>query len=101
MGSGVLTVFLPYLGCLDSWRRGEDKVGKTELDQQHSVNTVSEGHFSAPRREASCTRVTGAGQLGPLAFPVTGAAPASHSPAAAGPFPESLKRREAGARTYH
>lgn len=36
----------------------------------------------------------GAGRLGPLAFPVTGAALASPSPVAAGPFPESLKQRE-------
>lgn len=32
--------------------------------------------------------------MGPLAFPVTEVAPASPSPAAAGPFPESLKQRE-------
>ena len=55
-------------------------------------NTVG----GTPRRAGrgtSCTLVKGAGRPGPLAFPVTGAARASPSPAAAGPFPESLKRR--------
>lgn len=73
---------------------GEDEVGKTEPDLEPSAETHLERGFSALQREASCTRAKGAGRLGPLAFPVTGSAPASPSPAAAGPFPESLKRRE-------
>lgn len=73
---------------------GKDEVGKTEPDLKPSANAHLEGGFSAQETEASCTRAKGAGRLGPLAFPVTGSAPASPSPAAAGPFPESLKRRE-------
>lgn len=75
-------------------RGGEDEVGKTEPELQPSATTNLEGVFSAQEKEASCTRAQGAGRLGPLAFPVTGSAPASPSPSAAGPFPESLKRRE-------
>lgn len=77
-----------------SGARGEDELGKAEPDLEPSAETHLEGGFGAPESEASCTRAKGAGRLGPLAFPVTGSAPASPSPAAAGPFPESLKRRE-------
>ena len=72
---------------------GKDEVGKTELGRQQSAETHPERRSSARRGRKAAPRERG-GPARALAFPVTGAALAAPSPAAAGPFPESLKRRE-------
>ncbi|XP_027630004.1 uncharacterized protein LOC114008904 [Tupaia chinensis] len=90
----LLSRLLRQLLTVTSSRRGEDEVRTSELEQSTERRWRGRGSFLAPETEATRPRAKGAGSLGPFAFPVTGAAPASASPAAAGPFPESLKRRE-------